>query len=157
LFRRSVIRMPLLGSGGGGGPYPIIVSDASHLWRQYRIVLVRWVSSLAFSKALRLLSSMVSCACVWIIVGRLGSTNRFPRPRPRPALIGGVVWLFSTLAGGPPMPLASPSGARYPRPLPPQLPYADPLSPARIPPLHLSRILECGSWWSPFSIPVRSA
>jgi len=48
----------------GGGPYPIIVRDDSHLWRQYRLVMVRRVSNLTFIKALRLLSSMDSCACV---------------------------------------------------------------------------------------------
>jgi len=41
-YKRSIVRMPRLGSGGGGGGiYPIIVSDASQLWRQCRIVMVR--------------------------------------------------------------------------------------------------------------------
>ena len=88
---------PSWAAAAGGGSYPIIVSDASHLWRQYRIVMVRLLSCLPFSKALRLLSSMDSCACVWIIVGRLVSIGQFPRPRPLPPLAGGVVWLFSVL------------------------------------------------------------
>ena len=57
----------------GGGPWPIVISDSSQLWRQCNIIMLRCVSWVAFSETLSLLASIGSCTAVWTIVGRLCS------------------------------------------------------------------------------------
>jgi len=120
--------------------------------------MLRCVSWIALREALNLLSSIDSCTPVWTIIGRLCSVKRFPRPRPRPPLWEGMVWLMlSSVAWDPPICLPSPPGDRVPLLLPPGPPFGGPLKPPLVPPLHRSRIFKCGSWWSPFSVAVLSA
>jgi len=100
---------------------------------------------------------MGSCAAVWTKVGRLVLFGKFPLPRPRPPLPGGVVWLpQAPLVRPPPICLSPPSGDQCPLPLLLKLPCGEPLGPPVIPPLPWKTIFRCGSRGSPFSTPVRS-
>ena len=154
LFRRSIIRLSVLGSGRGGGA---VSHNRSGCYPSLVTIYSRRGSEgfpLGYQQGVE---AIVIHGFLWLRMDYRGSSNVGGSVSLACSPLIWGVWLFSTLVGPPPMPLVLPSEARFPRPLPPELPFADPLVPPLIPPLHRRRILKCGSWWSPFSIPVRSA
>jgi len=73
LFEGSLAILFCSPSAIGVGPWPIVISDSSQLWRQCCTMMFLCDSWVAFSEAFSLLASIGSCTAVWTNVGRLVS------------------------------------------------------------------------------------